>query len=273
MIIMALDHVRDYLYSGSFLFDPLDLSKTSGILFFTRWITHFCAPIFMLLAGTSAYLIGQKKTKTELSVFLIKRGLWLIFLEMIVVNFAWNFNITFPMFLFVTIWALGLSMIILAAFIHLPKKLILVICIAIVAGHNLLDNVHVEGNTLQGFGWALIHDQRFFTWHQEIFLVGYPIVPLMAVMPLGYCLGTWYATGYDINKRQRNLLILGSFAIVLFIALRYTNLYGDPVKWSVQKDAFFTFLSFIKVSKYPPSLLYLLVTLGGRFCFFHLPKS
>ena len=139
MIIMALDHVRDYLYSGSFIFDPLNLTKTSGILFFTRWITHFCAPIFVLLAGTSAYLIGQKKTKKELSVFLIKRGLWLNFLEMFVVNFAWNFNVTFPMFLFVTIWALGLSMIILAAFIHLPKKLILVICIAIVAGHNLLE--------------------------------------------------------------------------------------------------------------------------------------
>jgi len=92
MIIMALDHVRDYLYSGSFFYDPLDLTKTSGILFFTRWITHFCAPIFMLLAGTSAYLIGQKKTKKELSIFLVKRGLWLIFLEMFVVNFGWNFN-------------------------------------------------------------------------------------------------------------------------------------------------------------------------------------
>lgn len=267
MIIMALDHVRDYLYSGSFIFDPLDLTKTSGILFFTRWITHFCAPIFVLLAGTSAYLIGQKKTKKELSIFLIKRGLWLIFLEMFVVNFAWNFNVTFPMFLFVTIWALGLSMIILAAFIHLPKWLILVICIAIVAGHNLLDNVHMDGSSLASFGWALIHDQRFFTWHQEILLVGYPIVPLMAVMPLGYCLGAWYATGYDADKRQRNLLILGSLSIVLFVILRYSNLYGDPVKWSVQKDAFFTFLSFIKVSKYPPSLLYLLVTLGGAFLF------
>src|SRR6201995_5956013 len=96
MIIMALDHVRDYLFSGSFYYDPLDFSKTSGVLFFTRWITHFCAPIFMLLAGTSASLIGRKKIKKELSVFLVKRGLWLIILEMIVTNFGWNFNITFP---------------------------------------------------------------------------------------------------------------------------------------------------------------------------------
>jgi uncharacterized membrane protein len=267
MIIMALDHVRDYLYSGSFLFDPLDLTKTSGILFFTRWITHFCAPIFMLLAGTSAYLIGQKKTKNELSVFLLKRGLWLIFLEMIVVNFGWNFNITFPMFLFITIWALGISMIVLAALIHLPKKLILGICIIIVAGHNLLDNIHVAGNSLPAFVWSLLHDQRFFTWHKEILLVGYPIIPLVAIMPLGYCLGSWYTADYNIQKRQRNLLILGCFAIASFIVLRYTNLYGDPVKWSVQKNAFFTFLSFIKVNKYPPSLLYVLLTLGGAFLF------
>jgi len=267
MIIMALDHVRDYLYSGSFLFDPLDLTKTSGILFFTRWITHFCAPIFMLLAGTSAYLIGQKKNKKELSVFLVKRGLWLVFLELVVVNFGWNFNFTFPMLFFITIWALGISMILLAAFIHLPKKLILAICITIIAGHNLLDNIHVPGNSLPAFGWSLLHDQQFFTWHQEIFLVGYPIIPLMAIMPLGYCLGSWYATGYDAQKRQRNLLILGSFTIAAFIVLRYTNLYGDPVKWTVQKDAFFTFLSFIKVNKYPPSLLYLLLTLGGAFLF------
>lgn len=267
MIIMALDHVRDYLYSGSFFYDPLDLTKTSGILFFTRWITHFCAPIFMLLAGTSAYLIGQKKTKKELSIFLVKRGLWLIFLEMFVVNFGWNFNIAFPMFFFITIWALGLSMIILAALIHLPKKLILGISVIIILGHNLLDGVHVPGSSLPAFGWSLLHEQQFFTWHKEILLVGYPIVPLMAVMSLGYCLGAWYTAGYEVSKRQRNLWIAGATCIALFTVLRYTNLYGDPVKWSVQKNALFTILSFIKVNKYPPSLLYLLLTLGAAFLF------
>lgn len=267
MIIMALDHVRDYLFAGSFYYDPLDLAKTSGILFFTRWITHFCAPIFMLLAGTSAYLIGQKKTKKELSVFLVKRGVWLIFLEMIVVNFGWNFNITFPMIFFITIWALGVSMIVLAGFIHLPIKWILGICMVIVAGHNLLDNVHVQGSSLAAFGWSMIHDQQFFIWHKEMFLVGYPLIPLAAVMPLGYCLGAWYAADYDSRKRQRNLLILGGFAIVSFVVLRYSNVYGDPVKWSVQKNAIFTFLSFIKVNKYPPSLLYLLMTLGAAVLF------
>jgi uncharacterized membrane protein len=273
MIIMALDHVRDYLFRDSFYYDPLDLDKTSGILFFTRWITHFCAPIFMLLAGTSAYLIGQKKTKKELSVFLLKRGIWLVFLEMIVVNFGWNFNIAFPMFLFITIWALGICMILLAALIHLPKKLILVFCIVVIAGHNLLDGVHDADNTLSAFGWALVHDQQPFFWHKEIFLVGYPLVPWIAVMPLGYLMGTWFVTGYDADKRQRNLLVAGVSAIVLFILLRYSNLYGDPVKWSVQKSPFFTFLSFLKVNKYPPSLLYILITLGAACLFLAITEK
>lgn len=267
MIIMALDHVRDYLYYGSFLFDPLDLEKTTGALFFTRWITHFCAPIFMLLAGTSAFLMSRKKSKAELSVFLLKRGLWLVFLELVVVNFGWNFNITFPMLLFITIWALGISMIVLAALIHLPKKLILAFCIILIFGHNLFDGFHVNGNTLPAFGWSLLHEQRPFMWHHELLLIGYPIVPLVAIMPLGYCLGELYAPGFDVEKRKKMLFIMGASAIVLFILLRFSNVYGDPVKWSVQKNAFFTFLSFIRVNKYPPSLLYVLMTLGAAFLF------
>ncbi|MDN3580491.1 DUF1624 domain-containing protein [Mucilaginibacter flavus] len=267
MIIMALDHVRDYLYSGSFIFDPLDLDKTSVILFFTRWVTHFCAPIFMMLAGTSAFLMGRKKTKGELSVFLIKRGLWLVFLELVVVNFGWNFNITFPMLLFITIWALGISMIVLAGLIHLPKKFILVLCLAVVFGHNLLDNVHVQGNNLAGFGWAFLHDQRPFFWGKEILLVGYPIIPLVAIMPLGYCLGELFTPEYSVEKRKKLLLMIGGAAILLFIVIRYLNFYGDPVKWTVQKTPFFTFLSFIKVNKYPPSLLYVLMTLGSALLF------
>ncbi|RYY59644.1 MAG: DUF1624 domain-containing protein [Chitinophagaceae bacterium] len=273
MIIMALDHVRDYLYQGSFFYDPLDLTQTSGILFFTRWITHFCAPIFMLLAGTSAFLTGQRKTKKELSAFLVKRGLWLIFLELVVVNFGWNFNITFPMFFFVTIWALGAGMIILAALIHLPKKYILLICLLFIAGHNLLDGVHVEGNTMEGFGWSLLHDQRFFTWQGKSFLVGYPIVPLMAIMPLGYCLGEWYRKGYNAVTRQKNLMLLGSGCLLLFVLLRFINVYGDPVPWTTQSNSFYTFLSFLKVNKYPPSLLYLLLTLGAAFLFLGLTEK
>ena len=270
MIIMALDHVRDYLYSGSFYFDPLDLEKTSGVLFFTRWITHFCAPVFMLLAGTSAYLSGLKKTKGQLAAFLVKRGIWLVFLEIVVVNFGWNFNFRFPMVLLVTIWTLGLSMILMAALIYLPKRLILLLSLTIIAGHNLLDGVHVAGNTLPAFGWSLLHDQRVFLWHKEIILVGYPLLPFIALMPLGYCLGQLYDPAFNIKKRVSILIATGIFAIVLFIVLRYINFYGDPVKWTPQKNSFFTFLSFLKVNKYPPSLLYVLITIGSACLFLGL---
>src|SRR5436190_10482821 len=161
MIIMVLDHVRDYFHAGAFLYGPLDLAKTNAPVFFTRWITHFCAPIFMLLAGTAAFLFGQKKTKKELSGFLFKRGIWLVFLELTVVNFGWNFNIQFPNLFLIVIWALGISMMVLAALIHLPKRIILIACLVVVVGHNLLDAVHVPGNTLSSFGWALLHEQNF----------------------------------------------------------------------------------------------------------------
>jgi uncharacterized membrane protein len=273
MIIMALDHVRDYLFSASFLYNPLDLAKTDGSVFFTRWITHFCAPIFMLLAGTSAYLIGQKKTRKQLSAFLLKRGLWLIFLEMVVVNFGWNFNISFPIIFFITIWALGVGMILLAGLIHLPKQVILIFCLLVIATHNLLDNVHVAGNSLPAFGWSLLHDQQFFTWHREIVLVGYPLIPWIAVMPLGYCLGQLYHPAYDPAKRRKRLLAMGFTAITIFLLLRYSNLYGDPVKWTVQKNALFTLLSFINVNKYPPSLLYILMTTGPALVFLAITEN
>jgi uncharacterized membrane protein len=267
MIIMALDHARDYFHAGAFLYNPLDLEKTSAVLFLTRWITHFCAPIFMLLAGVSAFLMGQKKTKRELSIFLLTRGAWLVFLELVIVNFGWNFNIAFPNFLLVTIWALGISMMVLAAVIHLPLKWILVFSGILIAGHNLLDSVHIAGNTLPAFGWALLHEQQFFTWHSEGFLVGYPLLPWIGVMPLGYCLGRLYAPAYDAAKRKKYLLQMGIAAMVLFIVIRFINVYGDPVPWSVQKNPLFTFFSFININKYPPSLLYLIITLGAALLF------
>ncbi len=267
MIIMALDHVRDYFHAGAFLYDPLDLEKTSVILFFTRWITHFCAPVFVFLAGTSAFLSGQRKTKKELSLFLLKRGLWLVFIELIVTNFGWNFAIGFPTILFIVIWALGISMIVLAALIHLPKTLILVIGIILVAGHNLLDGIHVTGNNLQAFGWSILHEPNFFSWQGRSVFVGYPVMPWIGVMALGYCLGQLYTSDFDAAKRKRILVMLGLFAIGLFFLLRLTNWYGDSSHWSPQHSFLFTFLSILKTSKYPPSLLYLLMTLGPAVLF------
>ncbi len=267
MIIMALDHVRDYFHAGAFMYDPLDLEMTSPALFFTRWITHFCAPVFMFLAGASAFIAGQKKTKKELSIFLLTRGLWLVLLEFTLIVFGWNFDISFTNIYFIIIWALGISMIVLAGLIHLPFKSILVVGIVLVAGHNLLDNIHVAGNNWKAFGWALLHDQNFFTWNGKNVLVGYPILPWIGIMALGYCLGSLYTPGFNAEKRKKILLIIGGSAIALFIVIRFINGYGDPSLWSHQSSLFYTFLSFIKASKYPPSLLYILMTLGPAILF------
>lgn len=265
MVLMALDHVRDYFHADAFLYDPLDLSQTSVALFFTRWITHFCAPVFVFLAGTSAFLIGERKGKKELSIFLLKRGIWLIFLELTVVNFAWFFNIHFSLILLVVIWALGASMIVLAGLIHLPKKLILAIGLILVAGHNLLDGILVEGNGVKAVGWAILHQFQFFPYDGWNLFVGYPLLPWIGTMALGYCFGTLYTL--DASVRKKYLLQLGGAVITLFIIIRAINIYGDPSQWSVQSSPVFTFLSFINVSKYPPSLLYLLLTLGIAILF------
>ena len=267
MIIMALDHVRDYYHADAFIFDPLNLEKTTPVLFFTRWITHFCAPVFMFLAGTSASLVGERKSKKELSMFLFKRGAWLILLELTIVNFGWNFDVTFHNIYFIVIWVLGVSMIALAAAVHLPRKLILLFGIIILAGHNLLDGIHVQGNTLTAFGWALVHDQNLFTWAGKNVLVGYPVLPWIGIMLLGYCFGTMYSPAYSTEERRKWLLRIGGAAILLFIIIRFINVYGDPAHWSKQADFLNTALDFIKTTKYPPSLLYALMTLGPAILF------
>jgi len=273
MIIMALDHVRDYFHADAYLYDPLDLDKTSVVLFFTRWITHFCAPVFMFLAGTSAFLVGQKKSKKELSVFLLTRGIWLVLLELTLVNFGWNFDIHFTNIYFIVIWALGISMIALSVLIHLPQNLVLLIGIAIVGGHNLLDSLHVPGNSLKSFGWALLHDSNFFNWNGRNVLVGYPVIPWIGIMALGYCLGALYKPDFSPEKRKKILLWIGSAAVALFVLIRLLNSYGDRSHWSQQATSFYTFLSFIKVSKYPPSLLYILVTLGPAILFLAVAEN
>jgi uncharacterized membrane protein len=267
MIIMAIDHVRDYMNADAFLFDPTDLGKTTIPLFFTRFITHYCAPTFVFLAGTSAYLSGLKKTKNELSSFLLTRGIWLVILEMTLVNLGWFFNLHFTFFLLGVIWTLGICMIVLAALIHLPKWLLLTFGLSLVLFHNLLDGIHVEGNNLPALGWAMLHDQRVFTFGDFVILAAYPLIPWLGVMPLGYCLGSIYKPGFDARRRKRILVSLGLMAIGLFILLRSINVYGNLWPWTTESRPGFTFLSFLNVSKYPPSLDYLLVTLGPSLLF------
>ncbi len=267
MIIMALDHIRDYFHWNATVYDPTDLQRTTVPLFFTRWITHFCAPTFIFLAGTSAFLSGLRKTKKELSVFLFTRGLWLIFLGLTVMNFGWPFDILFHTSDFIILWALGISMIVLSPLIYLPRSLILIIALLMIFGHNLLDGITVPGNSWQSYLWSFLHVPRVEINPNHTFFIGYPVIPWVGVMAAGYCFGRLYDPDYDALKRKKWLVTMGLGAIALFIIIRAINVYGDPVRWSVQKNAVFTLLSFLNVSKYPPSLLYILMTLGPGILF------
>lgn len=264
MVVMALDHTRDYFHASAFIFDPTDPTQTSLPIFFTRWITHFCAPAFCFLAGTSAFLVGLRKQKRELSAFLLKRGLWLVFIEMTIVNFAWYFDVHFNSPGLLVIWSLGISMIMLAGLIHLPRNFILIFSIALIFGHNLLDNVHVEGS----YGWAMLHEMAVFKYSDTFrFYIDYPVIPWIAVMSLGYCVGALYDKNFDASKRKKILNIIGFSAIALFFIVRGINIYGNPTKW-IPYDTFSkTLISFLNPAKYPPSLLYLLMTLGPTLVF------
>lgn len=288
MVIMMLDHTRDFVHSGAFVFDPTDLTKTTTTVFLTRWITHFCAPVFVFLAGTGAYLqLARGKSKRELSRFLVTRGLWLIFLELTVVKFAvwFNFDYRFLAMLQV-IWVLGVSMIVLAALIYLPLKVTAGFGLAMIALHNLLDRFEVTGwqgpgtpvPSLAGKLWILLHQPPFKIFPilgdpSPVVVVIYSLIPWIGVMAVGYAFGAFYQKGALLRRRW--LLIIGGIVTALFFALRAVNIYGDPSKWSGQKSLVFTVLSFLNTGKYPPSLLFLLMTLGPAIAvlaLFELPK-
>lgn len=264
MVIMALDHIRDYFHYPAFLFDPADPDKSTLPLFFTRFITHFCAPAFCFLAGTSAFMVGKRKSKADLSGFLLKRGLWLVFIEMTLVNFGWYFDVYFRSPGLLVIWSLGISMIVLAALIHLPRKFILLFSLLLIAGHNLLDTVHFNGN----LWWAIFHESAVFKLTDGVELtVLFPVIPWIAVMALGYYFGVFYDKSYDEEKRKKLFNRAGISAIAAFVILRFSNVYGDSVPYKdygiLSKDL----ISFFNPSKYPPSLDFLLMTLGGSFLF------
>ncbi|MBK6776723.1 MAG: DUF1624 domain-containing protein [Flavobacteriales bacterium] len=263
MVIMALDHVRDYFHADAFLFPPEDPEATTVPIFLTRWITHYCAPVFVFLAGTSAWIIHQRKSTRELTSFLVKRGIWLIIVEIVIIKVAWTFNPLAPRFGLAVIWAIGVSMLALAALIQLPLRAILITGLVLVFGHNALDGIHFDG----AWWWKMLHERGKVDLGGITVVFAYPLIPWIGTMALGYCFGSFYGKGYAPHVRRRLLMRLGLATTLLFIALRLVNAYGDPLPWSEQSSPALTALSFLNVNKYPPSLLYLLMTLGPACLF------
>ena len=265
MILMALDHTRDFF--GQTSISPTDLSQTTISLFFTRWITHFCAPVFFLLTGTGAYLSLRKKSKRQLSRFLFTRGLWLIFLEVVLFRcLGLQFNFDYHLTLLDVLWALGWAMIVLSALVHLPTPVVTGFGVVLIAGHNLLDRIQ-SANPV----WTILHSLNFIvsTPRYSVF-VAYTLIPWVGVTAVGYGLGQIYAStpqAWTSDRRRAFLLRAGLGTTAAFVVLRAINLYGDPGRWSTQKSAAFTVLSFLNTNKYPPSLLFLLMTLGPALLF------
>ncbi|HEC01755.1 MAG TPA: DUF1624 domain-containing protein [Sphingomonadales bacterium] len=261
MVIMALDHVRDYFWDVRF--DPLDLEQTNVVWYVTRWVTNFCAPIFVLLAGLSAGLMAKRRTKAELSRFLFTRGLWLIFIEVTVVTFAWTFQPLQNLVILQVIWAIGVSLIVMSVLVWTPKYFIAAFAIVMVFGHNLLDfglfPMPVSFEVFSPF-WHVLHNPVFTLDMGFPVVASYPIIPWIGVMPMGYLLAGLYRM--EAEERQKWLIRMGLSAVILFVILRAINFYGDPNVWVAQKDMLWNILAFFNVTKYPPSLLYLLITLG-----------
>jgi uncharacterized membrane protein len=271
MVLMALDHVRMYFGFGTWYAEPTNLATTTALLFFTRWITHFCAPVFVFLTGTSAFLYGIKNREPkEIAWFLLTRGLWLVCAELVLVNFAWTFDITYSFRILQVIWAIGLSMITLSGLVFLPHTLIFAIGILLVFGHNLLDPIHVQGSSFPDMIWYTLHQPT------SLFLNGarvnfvYPLLPWLGLMALGYTFGAFYRADFAAERRKPWLWWMGIGLTLLFVLLRGLNLYGEPRPWQPQESIVFTVMSFLNTTKYPPSLHFLLMTMGPALMFLSL---
>ena len=268
MAVMALDHTRDFFGTGGF--NPRDVMEPT--LFLTRWVTHFCAPTFIFLAGLSAFLYGRGRSTEELSRFLLIRGLWLILIDLTLIKFGWRFEVDFYRLSAGVIFVIGASMVALAALIWLPRWAIAGVSLIMIAGHNLFDGVRAEELGGASWAWHLLHEPGLVPLGHGVNLyVLYPLIPWIGVMAAGYLLGP--VMQVEERTRQRVLFGLGAAVTLGFVVLRATNLYGDPAPWTPQQTLLSTVLSFLNCEKYPPSLLYLMMTLGPALmllaCFEH----
>lgn len=262
IMLMVLDHVRDFFHVDAFVFDPLDLDKTTAALYITRWVTHFCAPSFVFLAGTSAWLYGTRSGTAALSRFLLTRGIWLVLLECTVVAFAWEFSL--DSIGLQVIWAIGASMVVLSALVWLPRPVVLAIAILLLAGHNLLDAITPEQAGSLAMAWRLLHAGGGIELPGGVHAwVIYPLLPWIGVMALGYVFGVVFQ--WDAAPRAKFFITLGMAMVCAFFLLRLMHGYGDPRDWHMHGNTWMTLGDFFDVRKYPPSLLYILATLGPVF--------
>lgn len=263
ILIMLLDHVRETFLLHRQVSDPMSIDSIEPALFISRTLAHVCAPVFVLLTGLSAWLYGQKyQGRRDVSAFLFKRGLFLIVLEFSLVNFAWTFQLPPSVIYLQVIWAIGLSMIALAALVWLPRPLLITLALVIMALHNLLDAVHFAAGSAQQSAWAILHERSWIEASDNLRLrTTYPVLPWIGVIALGYGLGPWFANAMAPTLRQRYLSRAGLGALVGFVLLRAANGYGEK-PWQMYDSSLSTLMSFFNVTKYPPSLLFLALTLG-----------
>ncbi len=266
MLLMLVDHTREFFYMHEQVSDPVNVLTTSPQLFFTRLSAHLCAPVFVLLTGLAAWLYQSKTNKKEASLFLLKRGLFLMLLEITLINFGWSFSLAPETLFLQVIWAIGLSMLTLAALLWLPMKAILAIGLTIIFTHNLLDPITFHEQGLSHTLWAILHD-RSYIYITDLLRIrtSYPLLPWIGVIALGYSLGPLFKTSYPEVKRQKQLIGMGVLSLISFVILRLTNFYGDSSLWQLYDNPMSSIISFFNVTKYPPSLQFLLLTLGFGF--------
>ncbi|MGR9108456.1 MAG: DUF1624 domain-containing protein [Gammaproteobacteria bacterium] len=264
MVLMALDHTRDYFSNA--MFSPTDLSQTTAAYFITRWITHLCAPTFMVLAGIGAFLSTRRKDlmRGQLSFYLASRGVWLVVLELTVIRFGWTFNWDYSYAIAQVIWALGWSMLVLACLIFLPRRAIFLVALLTILGHNAFDGMQVAADQPWGWLWVILHQPGIIEyWPGYSLNIEYPLIPWVGVMALGYWLGPLFLQA--TSSRQTILWSSGFLCLFVFLLLRLGNVYGDPRPWSPRSNFLLTVFAILNCQKYPPSLLYLSITLSIMF--------
>ncbi len=261
MLLMLVDHAREFFFIGHQVADPMDLAATSPALFLTRLAAHLCAPVFVALTGLAAWLYGQQRSTADTAAFLLKRGAFLIVLEVTLVGFAWSFALPPTTIYLQVIFAIGMSMVALAALVYLPRAAVAAIGVGIVAGHNLLDPVSLPPGGAGHAVWAVLHDRGYIALGDGLRArTSYPVLPWIGVIALGYTVGPWFVL--ERGARRRRLAIAGVAMLGAFVALRALNLYGDPVPWGAEGGMGQTAMAFVNLTKYPPSLDFLLLTLG-----------